>query len=392
MKQRILIIVSRLLQGGIDTVLIEYLKKFDRDKFSISLAIGTCMEEQETYIHHVPTDVPVHYLVKNHFLVKPKKQRCMKRISPVSKALDEAILTPIRRSIQQRNLNRLLKGFDAVIDFDSTFYSFLKHCPLPKITFFHFSFRQYHNGNQRKLERLGRKLEVYDKIVTICNEMKAEGIEMYPALKDKFVTIYNAFDTEAILSKSEEEVDSPLIKEPYILAVQRLEESQKDLTTLIKAYKILAEEHHVKEHLYVIGEGKSKNDLQAICQKLDLEDKVCFLGKKMNPYPWMKHCNVFVLSTKFEGLPSVLIEAMTLNCPIVSSACPTGPTEILDYGHAGTLVPIGDEKGMAAAIYQILSDDTYREQMVRNAKEQIKKFDITTSVHKIECLAASLPH
>ena len=142
MKKRLLIIVNRLLQGGIDTILIEYLKKFDRQKFTISLAIGTCMEEQETYIHSVPSDISVHYLVKKHFLINYRKQRSIKKVSPFIKTYDEMVLSPMRRIVQQRNLNKLIKKNDIVIDFDSTFYSFLKNCPIPKISFFHFIFRQ----------------------------------------------------------------------------------------------------------------------------------------------------------------------------------------------------------------------------------------------------------
>lgn len=104
----------------------------------------------------------------------------------------------------------------------------------------------------------------------------------------------------------------------------------------------------------------------------------------------MKHCRTFVLSSKFEGFGIVLIEAMALNCPIVSSDCPTGPEEILAFGKAGALVPIGDEQAMATAIERTLSDTEYREELTSNMKEQIKKFDIQVSMVKIEHLVSSL--
>ena len=104
----------------------------------------------------------------------------------------------------------------------------------------------------------------------------------------------------------------------------------------------------------------------------------------------MKHCRTFVLSSKFEGFGIVLIEAMALNCPIVSSNCPTGPEEILAFGKAGALVPIGDEQAMATAIERTLSDTEYREELTRNMKEQIKKFDIQVSILEIQNLVSSL--
>ncbi|MBP6064541.1 glycosyltransferase [Bacteroides sp.] len=384
MKKRLLIIVSRLLQGGIDTMLIEYLKQFDREKFSIKLAIGTCMEEQEAYIHHIPSDIEVNYLVKRHFLIKYRKQKNIGKSHLVKKTYDETILSPIRRFIQKRNLNKLIAESDVIIDFDSTFYSFLEDTSIPKIAFFHFSFKQYHYGNEKKLRRLGRKLKVYDRIVTICEEMKEEGIEMYPELKSKFITIYNAFDLESIKKKAAEPLNSPLAKAPYILAVQRLEESQKDLTTLIKAYKILVNEYTISEKLYIIGEGKSRKDLENLCKKLGLTERIHFLGLQINPYPWIKHSKLFVFSSKFEGFGIVLIEAMTLDKAIVSTDCSTGPSEILDNGKAGSLVAVGDERGMAEAIYHMLTDTTYQAKMLLGVQRQIKKFDINNTIQQIE--------
>ena len=390
MKKRLLIIVSRLLQGGIDTILIEYLKQFDRDKFCIKLAIGTCMEEQETYINDVPSDVSVNYLVKSHSLVKYRKQKSIKKLSFVQKAYDETILSPIRRFIQKRNLDKLIKESDIVIDFDSTFYSFLKKYPISKVAFFHFSFRQYHNGNQRKLRRLGRKLNTYDRIVTICEEMEDEGIEMYPSLKAKFTTIYNAFNFETIQKKAMEPLDSPLADFPYILAVQRLEETQKDSTTLIKAYKILVEKYAIKERLYIIGEGKSREELERLSISLGLKDHIYFLGLQVNPYPWIHQSKLFVLSSKFEGFGIVLIEAMSLEKGIVSTNCSTGPSEILDNGNAGVLVPVGDENSMAEAMYRMLTDTAYKEQMLDGIQKQLKKFDIKNTIQQIEELILNL--
>ncbi len=386
MKKNLLIIVSRILQGGIDNILIEYLNQFERSKFNIRLAIGTCMGEHEICINNVPKDIEVHYLVKKGFLVKYRKMRSVQKVSLHKRVYDETLLNPIRRIIQKRTLNKLIKQSDVVIDFDSSFYSLLADCPLPKIAFFHFSFRQYHRGNLKKLERLGRKLDVYDKVVTICEDMRREGIEMYPHLKDKFLTIYNALDFEAIRHKSLEKVDSSLIEQPFVLAVQRLEEAQKDTTTLIKSFALLKEKYQISEKLYIIGDGKSKATLIQLAKDLGLQDEVIFLGLKTNPYPWIKASKLFVLSSKYEGLPTVLIEALSLNKTIVSTNCPTGPQEILDYGKAGVLVPMSNESRMAEAIREILIDPYYKDRLMAGIKQQIKKFDINNTIQQIESL------
>ncbi len=390
MKKRLLIIVSGLLQGGIETLLVQYLKHLDRSKFSITLGIGLCMEEQEVYIGSIPKDVRVVYLLKSHRLVRYRKRKQTGRLPLPLKVYDEVFLNPLRRAVQKRSLNKLLGEHDVLIDFNSTFYSFLKKCPIPSVAFFHFSFRQYRRGNRRKQVSLGKKLAVYDRIVTICDAMRAEGVEMYPHLKDKFLTIYNGLDFPAIKSKSLDGAEAPLAAGPYILAVQRLEETQKDATTLIKAYKLLCDEYGIRERLCVIGEGGSRPMLEALCRELGVEDRVDLPGFTQNPYPWIGHCRCFVLSSKFEGLPTVLLEAMSLNRFIVSSDCPTGPAEILDGGNAGALVPVGDEAAMTAAIYRMLTDEAYRQRMAEGMKRQIAKFDVTNVLRRIEGLVTEM--
>ena len=95
-----------------------------------------------------------------------------------------------------------------------------------------------------------------------------------------------------------------------------------------------------------------KEDLMKQVHLLNLENDIVFLGLHKNPYPWIRASRLFVLSSKFEGLPTVLIEALSLEKTIISSNCPTGPKEILDNGKAGVLVPVMDEVAMAEAIHE----------------------------------------
>ncbi|MEG1006405.1 MAG: glycosyltransferase, partial [Bacteroides sp.] len=150
------------------------------------------------------------------------------------------------------------------------------------------------------------------------------------------------------------------------------------------------DKYAISEQLYIIGEGKSRNRLEALCRELNLNNRVVFLGYKPNPYPWIKRSRLFALSSRFEGLPTVLIEAMSLGKTIVATNCPTGPMEILDNGNAGTLISVGDERSMAEAIFQLLTDQTYQAQMLLGVQRQIKKFDINNTIQQIEELILSL--
>lgn len=127
---------------------------------------------------------------------------------------------------------------------------------------------------------------------------------------------------------------------------------QKDFPTLIDAFARLVRERPAR--LVLLGDGPLRAALQARVRALGLERDVLFPGFVGNPLPWMRRASVFVLSSMWEGLPGVLIEAMAAGCPVVSTDCPSGPREILEDGRFGPLVPVGDAEALARAIGRVL--------------------------------------
>ena len=261
------------------------------------------------------------------------------------------------------------------IDFDCCAYSFLKSVHTKKIAFFHFSFAQSMAQNPKRMKRIRKQLEKYDSVITISKAMKDEGCKMFPELKDKLFVIYNAKDQDCIRRYADEKVADERIKEPYFLSIERLEESQKDITTLLKAYALLRKEKGVKEKLYIIGKGNSEEQLRQLAVDLDIDKDVEFLGFISNPYPWIKNSKLLLHSAKFEGLPTVLVEGLLLGKLMVSSDCPTGPKEIFNYGKAGVLVPVGDARAFADATYQLLTDSALQQQILQGVTE--RAFDFT---------------
>lgn len=224
------------------------------------------------------------------------------------------------------------------------------------------------------MNRMKKGLAAYHKVVTISRAMCEEGRKMFPQFKEKFILLYNAKDEQLLAEYAEKTIDNPLIQRPYLLAVERLEESQKDLSTLIRAYSLLVHEHHISEGLYIIGKGKDEAQLKQLAKTLQVADKVVFLGFQPTPLPWISHCKIFVHSAKFEGLPTVLIEALLLDKLIVATDCPTGPREILDHGRCGLLPPVGDAPAFAAAVLQLLNDKSLQQRLLSAAEEQKKIF------------------
>jgi glycosyltransferase involved in cell wall biosynthesis len=102
--------------------------------------------------------------------------------------------------------------------------------------------------------------------------------------------------------------------------------------------------------LVIIGAGEEKANLEAMIKNFNLLEDIFLTGYIANPYPYMRKASAFVLPSKFEGLPGVLIEAMYCGIPIIATDCPSGPREILEDGRHGRLVPVGDVSSMSEAI------------------------------------------
>jgi len=357
---RLLFLLSRFLDGGIDTVLLEYVNHLaDHLHYDVTLGIAICYGDLEVYRPKLSQRVKVVYFNQSPFLTRLSRQRIEKRASFFAASIDEILFVPLRRLATQRGIYKLSRQADAIIDFDCRAYAFLHHIL---------------KNNPKRMNRMKKGLAAYHKVVTISRAMCEEGRKMFPQFKEKFILLYNAKDEQLLAEYAEKTIDNPLIQRPYLLAVERLEESQKDLSTLIRAYSLLVHEHHISERLYIIGKGKDEAQLKQLAKTLQVADKVVFLGFQPTPLPWILHCKIFVHSAKFEGLPTVLIEALLLDKLIVATDCPTGPREILDHGRCGLLTPVGDAPAFAAAVLQLLNDKSLQQRLLSAAEEQKKIF------------------
>lgn len=168
-------------------------------------------------------------------------------------------------------------------------------------------------------------------------------------------TIYNPVVSEAVRAKGDVPLAHPWFapgQPPVILAVGRFYE-QKDFPTLIRAFARLAPISDSR--LLILGDGPQRPQLEALVRQLGLEERVALPGFVDNPYAYLKRSRVFALSSKWEGLPTVLIEALAFGKTIVSTDCKSGPDEILEHGRYGTLVPIADDEALALALKRALA-------------------------------------
>ncbi len=162
--------------------------------------------------------------------------------------------------------------------------------------------------------------------------------------------IYSGSVARSTLQRARESVDHPWLTNktcPVILSAGRLV-PQKDYPTLLRAFARLRERREAR--LIIVGKGREEAALRALARELGIEDDLDLPGFVSNPYAWMARSDVFALSSRWEGLVNVVMEALGLGVPVVSTDCPSGPREILADGRFGILVPMQDPQALADAL------------------------------------------
>lgn len=185
----------------------------------------------------------------------------------------------------------------------------------------------------------------------VCNDLT----RLFGLSPESVKVIYNPIVTPALLELAQEPVDHPWFgngNPPVLLGVGRLT-VQKDFATLVRAFSLAVRKQECR--LVILGEGELRSELEVLIRELDLQDKVLLPGFVKNPFAWMAHADLFVLSSAWEGFGNVLVEAMACGTQVVSTDCPSGPAEILEDGKWGHLVPVQNAKAMADAILKTLS-------------------------------------
>lgn len=390
--KKILFYISGVGLGGVEKVILEVLKAIDKNKFDIKL--GLQYENENLFESEIPREIEYKYMLPQEIIDKSLYYRSKKK--NIFYKILYSFMLKYEKYIIKKNYLEFSKDREIIIDFKSG--DFLKLINLnknvKKICWLHGEITKLNRYEERKKE-IKKQLENCNKIICICNEMKKNMIKEILETEDKLEMIYNPFDIEKIKELSENilelsEKEKELLKNKYIIMVSRLELKMKDFFTLFKAYKkVLLSNEDLK--LYLLGDGPDRERIEKEIKKMNLGDKILLLGMKKNPYPWIKNAELLVHSSKYEGLPTVLIEALILKKIVISTNCPTGPEEILDNGKYGSLVDIGDYKAMAYEMDELLNENSEkRNQYLEKTSEAIQRFDEKIIIKQIEKMLEEL--
>ncbi|WP_281700333.1 glycosyltransferase [Cetobacterium somerae] len=374
---KILFYNGSLRMGGAEKILVEILNGLDKKDKEIDLLISDNVLDENFFEKELPKEIKLNYLISSDLIEKTKFYKSRKK-----NIFYKIMYNYYMRKEQKEktiNLAKVLKDkkYDVVVDFDMGLSKNIDLVDAKKrIAWIHSPIDSWYRKND-KIKRLGERLKKYNTLVTICDDMKEKTEKLYPFLKGKLVRIYNPFDIEKIQDQSKDlseitEEKRVLLKDDYIISVGRLDNYSKDYYTLLKGFKG-AKGRGLTEKLYILGEGEERRLIESWIDELDLKNDVILLGKYRNPYPWIKNAKLFVHSSRFEGLPTVLIEALICGVPVISSDCPTGPKEILLDGKIGKLYTIGDYKTLSDEICMLVKNrgkyEEYRKLSFKRAQD-----------------------
>tara|TARA_B100001057_G_scaffold325447_1_gene325656 strand:- start:435 stop:1532 length:1098 start_codon:yes stop_codon:yes gene_type:complete len=221
------------------------------------------------------------------------------------------------------------------------------------------------------------KFFCYKYILSLADKVIVNSLEFKKRFKTKFnidaICIYNPLDKKEIIRKSKIRQNTKFHKEKLnLISVGRLVD-QKDQITLLKAVNII--KNKVDFNLVIIGDGKEKNNLLNYIYSNKLHKKVQILSSKNDPLSMIKASDIFLLSSLYEGLPNVLLEAQVLKTYIISSNCPTGPKEILLNGKAGSLFKVGDYKSLANILINFSNNKRKNSKKIILGYKNLFRFD-----------------
>lgn len=327
----ILFISANLGGGGAERALVNIINHLDRARFQPHLAL---FQKQGVFLAELAPDVPVYEIQPTDHGAFHRNWVRMRAIRRLCDRLHPALVVSIKWQV----------NFSAAL----TSSTLGLGCPLITNEQVALS-RLLASAWQRHIFWPAAR-HIYRRVARIVTISRGIAIELARRLAlppDKFRVIHNPIAVTEIRRQAEEPVDVPPTTYPLLVAVGRLD-PQKNLPLLFRAIARVVQEQPVM--LYVLGEGRERPHLEALIQSLGLQAYIHLLGFQHNPYAYLKQADLFVLSSDYEGMANVLVEALAVGAPVVATDCPYGPREVLADGRYGRLVPPGDEIALAQAI------------------------------------------
>ena len=221
-----------------------------------------------------------------------------------------------------------------------------------------------------------------DHVIALSKGVANDVVEAVPALRGLIDVVHNiGLPLSAQIAVPEPDLSHPIAGRIRYLACGRLVE-QKGYLYLLEAFARVVKERDAE--LHILGTGPLQEKLEVQAEKLGLAGRVYFLGFRANPFLHMRAADVFVLSSLWEGFGNVIVEAMAMGTPVISTDCPHGPNEIITNGVNGLLVPPGDAAALAWAMLRLAEDASLRARLAQAGQLRAQHFSADRIVGEFE--------
>lgn len=371
-KKKILIRIGSLRHGGAEKVLVTFLKNLSPDKYEVDLLLNLYSGK---YLTEVPNWVNVMYLNYGEMITTNRPKDIPKKAYRV---VYQRLLKKYPKILYKRKLAN--KQYDIEFAAIHGFMDEILNSPLKsskKLMWIHNDLTQVEGYTKDKIRRFFN----YDKVMVISKKIQEtfEDLAVSPEEKSKIVRIYNPLDTQEILTKSEGDIEQYHFEDsiPSFISVGTVF-PQKGFDRLLKVHKKLLDEG-LMHQLLIVGDGYDFENIKKLKSDLKLDNTATMLGFTDNPYPYFKKADFYILSSRYEGFPTVLFEAMTLKKNIIATDV-SGVREMLNDGEFGLITENSENgiyNGMKQALINPESFTTYQDklknyEMPFNLKNSVK--------------------
>lgn len=358
----VLIVIDNLGGGGAEKVLITLLKKYSRSKYNVDLFL---INKEGPYLSSVPSDVNIKWAFKpQKNIFKLYFFKILRRILLNLPPLFYLIFIRKKYDIEIG----FREGFSTKIILSSANKSSLK------LAWLHTDISQHHFWFINK-EKYLRKLQNIDHLFCVSKNAESVLFRLCPEIKNKTTVIYNPIDIDQIRTLGQENIEHEFPVGTNLVNIGRLDKG-KNQKFLIESVKRLREEK-VNAQLWILGTGELESYLKNYSKELGVDNYVHFLGFVSNPYKYLAKSDLFVFSSIYEGLPTVLIEAMALDKNMVSTKC-IGAEEILEEGKFGSMCThnLND-------FTDLIIENLHRGKIL-DFTRKLDEFDVKNQINKIE--------
>ncbi len=384
MKKKILIRIGSLRHGGAEKVLATFLKNLPSDKYEIDLLLNLYSGK---YLKEIPDWINVLYLNHGEMITT-------NRLQDIPQKAFRVIYQKILKSFPSLLYKFILKGKKYDVEFaaihgmrDDILNSPQKSSK--KIVWIHNDLRktEFHDYTDEEI----RKFFGFDKIMVISEHIQKDFQNMArnEDESNRIIRIYNPLDTQEILTKAEFNPNFQLPAsgfQPLFVSVGTVF-PQKGFDRLLKVHKRLLEEGF-KHLVLIVGDGYDFENIKRLKTELGVDETATMLGFTDNPYPYFKAADFFILSSRYEGFPTVLYEALTLEKTIVATDV-SGVREMLNEGELGLIVE-NSEEGIYEGMKRIMTEPELAKTYQNKIANFTQPFSLENSVKKIEEIIDSL--